>query len=569
MALALAVLLSLLLLAGPGQARLETVELGLYNLRMGLVDLPSDLRLRPIGLDESLGQTGWNAQTARRLLALLQGGGVRGVYLLDPPSSGWSTLGDSLTAFPVAAVRASTGTPGLPPGSIPTASAWVPDSDGVVRRVSLRAPGSGTPRPGPALLMVAALDAVPPASIRFTPQSIRVGARTIPTDSQHCIWVRFPGGAGQPGQGLNLDIHPISAARFLQPGSPVLRRLDGTVAIVGNFAVEARDLVLTAGGTMRTMEVETCVLDTILSGRFLRRPGAAWGVAIPLVLALTMGFCLPLLRPGWQLMVTLTLSLAWTVLNVVAFTRGLWLDLATPLAVVILVFLLAACLGLARSTRIFGQFLEPELARGLVAGPEGAGLGGQEKVCTIMFFSLPACFKQDLWDPATLLERRNQFTSMAADVVQAWGGRVMDFQGDAQMVLFGAPRELPNHAAAATGAALEMVEQASRRVAGWDLEDPALGEIHAGVCTGPLAVGFVGSERHKEFAALGDTTNVAARLYAAAIRLGIPVLVAGSTMEAARGAILADPLPPVALKGKSQPVPVCRARQVCLGAEES
>jgi adenylate cyclase len=417
--------------------------------------------------------------------------------------------------------------------------------------------------------MVAALEAVPPASIRFAPQSIQVGARTIPTDPQHCIWVRFPAGAGQPGQGLSLDFHPIAAARFLQPESPVLRRLDGTVAIVGNFAVEARDLVLTAGGTMRTMQVETCVLDTILSGRFLRRPGVAWGVAIPLVLALTMGFCLPLLRPAWQLVAALGLSLAWTVLNVVAFTRGLWLHLATPLAVVILVFLVAACLGLARSTRIFGQFLAPDLARGLVAGPERAGLGGQEKVCTILFFSLPACFKQDLWDPATLLERRNQFTSMAAEVVQAWGGRVMDFQGDAQMVLFGAPRELPDHAAAATGAALEMVEQASRRVAGWNLEDPTLGEIHAGVCTGPLAVGFVGSERHKEFAALGDTTNVAARLYAAAIRLGIPVLIAGSTMEAARGAILADPLPPVALKGKSQPVPVCRARQVCLRVEES
>jgi len=75
-----------------------------------------------------------------------------------------------------------------------------------------------------------------------------------------------------------------------------------------------------------------------------------------------------------------------------------------------------------------------------------------------------------------------------------------------------------------------------------------------------------GSELHNEFAAIGDTTNVAARLYAAALKMGVPVLISETTMSAGLGAIQADPLPPLILKGKSQPVPVFQAREVHLGA---
>lgn len=555
------------LLTGPARTHLEVLELGLYNLRMALLEQTPDARIRPLGLDESLGPIGWKAETAARLLALLRRGGVRGVYLLDPPTSGWSGLDGSARDFAVAAVRAPYGTPGLPGGLIPSASNWLPEVDGVVRRVSLRTPDPGGPRPGPALLLVAALDGVPTASIRFHARSVTVGSRMIPTDEEHRIWVHFPADSGPAGAGPRLSFQPIPVSRALDPDSPVLRRLDGTVALVGNFAVEARDLVLTSGGTMRTLQAETCVLDTILSERFLHRPGPTWQGAMVWGLALLLGYGLPLLRPARQLAVATGLAVAWILLDLGAFGRGLWLDLAAPLAAVALIFLVAVWLQFARSTRIFGQFLAPDLARGLVAGPEGAGLGGRERVCTVLFFSLPACLKQESWPAEVQLERRNRFTSMAAGVVQAWGGRVMDFQGDAQMVLFGAPRDLPDHAASATGAALEIVQQAGRLVAEWDTGITAPGTIHAGVCTGPLAIGFVGSERHKEFAALGDTTNVAARLYAAALRLDIPVLVAGSTVEAARGAIVADPLPPLTLKGKSQPVEVFQAREVRLPRE--
>ena len=557
-----------LVLVGLAPARLDLLELGLFDLRMSLLERPADPRIRVIGLEEGLGGGGWDGPTARRLLVLLQRGGTQGVYLMDPPSQGWSALGSSLAGFAEAAVRVRGEARGIPPEVLATDSRYEPEPDGAVRRVCLAAPGGAGPlQPGPALVMVAALEGVPASSIEFGPGSVRVGRRLFATDPEHRIWIHFQERARAAGELSTSPLHPISAGRFLEkPDAPVLRRLQGTVALVGNFSNEARDEVMTAGGTLRALQVESAVLDTLLSGRLLHRPGRGGQAVITLLLGLALGFCLPLMRLRSQVLLVLGVSLGYLALNLAAFANGLWLDLVAPLAEGALVFLTALSLLFIRSTRLFGQFLAPDLARDVLHGSGGASLGGREKVCTVMFFSLPPCFKKGTWEPATLLIRRNQFTSRAASIVEKWGGRVMDFQGDAQMVLFGAPQELPEHALAATAAALEILEAARTQVALWGLEDPALAAVHAGVCTGPLAVGFVGSEQHKEFAALGDTTNVAARLYAAAVKMGVPVLVSGSAMASAGGAIQATPLPPLPLKGKTEPVPVFQVVGVRGGA---
>ena len=67
--------------------------------------------------------------------------------------------------------------------------------------------------------------------------------------------------------------------------------------------------------------------------------------------------------------------------------------------------------------------------------------------------------------------------------------------------------------------------------------------------TGPAVVGNVGAGEQRSFAALGDTTNIAARLQAAA-NPG-QVLAGAATVEAVRGAIVVEPVGPLSLKGKS------------------
>lgn len=87
---------------------------------------------------------------------------------------------------------------------------------------------------------------------------------------------------------------------------------------------------------------------------------------------------------------------------------------------------------------------------------------------------------------------------------------------------------------------------------------PSVG-IHVGLNTGRVAAGNIGSERYLQYATIGDATNVASRICAAAAEGEL--LIAGSTF-----ARLCDPpcpieaLPPMRLKGKEEPILVHRVR---------
>ena len=83
-------------------------------------------------------------------------------------------------------------------------------------------------------------------------------------------------------------------------------------------------------------------------------------------------------------------------------------------------------------------------------------------------------------------------------------------------------------------------------------ERPGWPRFRAGVNTGPTVIGNVGSVERRSFTAIGDTTNLAARLQAEAAA-GQVVIGAATLAELGDTAQVA-PLGPLELKGKSQPV---------------
>ncbi len=82
------------------------------------------------------------------------------------------------------------------------------------------------------------------------------------------------------------------------------------------------------------------------------------------------------------------------------------------------------------------------------------------------------------------------------------------FAGDAVMVVFNAAEDQPDHAVRAARAGLGLQKAAAKlgeRHPGWP-------RFRVGVNSGPALVGNVGSAEHRSFTAIGDTTNLAARL---------------------------------------------------------
>lgn len=83
--------------------------------------------------------------------------------------------------------------------------------------------------------------------------------------------------------------------------------------------------------------------------------------------------------------------------------------------------------------------------------------------------------------------------------------------------------------------------------------------IHVGIASGPAAAGYIGTAQYVQYAVIGDTTNVAARICAAAGPREILVSDETRTRHSGRGAVF-ETVPAIAAKGKDAPVGVHRVR---------
>jgi len=106
------------------------------------------------------------------------------------------------------------------------------------------------------------------------------------------------------------------------------------------------------------------------------------------------------------------------------------------------------------------------------------------------------------------------------------------YMGDGIMAVFGSPIERPDHADAAVAAAREMLGSRLATLNAWLEEGGHEGfRMGLGLNSGEVMSGNVGSERRLEYAAVGDTTNVAARLETATKEVEGGLLISDSTYE--------------------------------------
>src|SRR5436190_14570448 len=154
------------------------------------------------------------------------------------------------------------------------------------------------------------------------------------------------------------------------------------------------------------------------------------------------------------------------------------------------------------------------------------GAGGEErKLATVLFADLVgSTARADGQDPERTRARLNRFYDAMAGEIEAAGGTVEKFAGDAVMAVFGAPAAQEDHAERALHAALAM-QRRLRTLFGDELS------LRIGVNSGEVVVGRA---REGSSFVSGDSVNTAARLEEAA--RGGETLVGERTALLARGA---------------------------------
>ena len=152
--------------------------------------------------------------------------------------------------------------------------------------------------------------------------------------------------------------------------------------------------------------------------------------------------------------------------------------------------------------------------------------------------------------PPEIVERLNPFYWLSAEVVFRLDGTLDKLVGDEVMAFFGAPFEYDDHPQRAIEAGLQILEG----VAGMGGDE--LLSVGAGIATGEAFVGNVGPDTGevRDFTAIGDTVNVAARLQAEAAPGEI--LVTEEAYASVSHRFSGAPTRELQLRGRSQPVTV-------------
>lgn len=200
---------------------------------------------------------------------------------------------------------------------------------------------------------------------------------------------------------------------------------------------------------------------------------------------------------------------------------------------------------------LFRSYMSPDVATALLADPAQAGLGGEITEVTVLMADLRGFTSfAERTSPDAVVAMLNTYYGAAVPVILDAGGTVVQFVGDAMMAIFNAPVRQPDHALRATRAGLRLHEAIAAAAAGHD----GWPRFRVGINTGPALVGNIGADQMRNFTAIGDTTNLAARLEGLA-EPGQVVIGPGTLDRLGDDAVVSD-LGSVAVKGKRDPVPV-------------
>ncbi|HVO32051.1 MAG TPA: adenylate/guanylate cyclase domain-containing protein, partial [bacterium] len=208
--------------------------------------------------------------------------------------------------------------------------------------------------------------------------------------------------------------------------------------------------------------------------------------------------------------------------------------------------------------RAFGQYVGADILASIRQSGRGF-LAAERSEATVLYADVRGFTKfSESETPEEVMRILNIYFARMVEVIAAHGGHLDKFIGDALMVTFNVPVPLAEHATRAATCGVEIQAALARLNAEEAFGAGRMLEVGIGVNTGELVAGSLGSEGKAQYTVIGDTVNIAARLTSAA-KAG-EVLAGERTAEAARASthLALEPLAPLTLKGKAQPVPAWR-----------
>ena len=311
------------------------------------------------------------------------------------------------------------------------------------------------------------------------------------------------------------------------------------------------------------VEVHANLIAGLLDNNIKRQPG--WVIAVEFFLLLTISIVLGVinarLEPMRSLIVTMAALAAVVVGNMYAWHNNLVLPLASPVALILFIFVFQTLWGFfveARDKRmlakLFGQYIPPELVEEMAESPDKISVSGESRDMTVLFSDVRGftTISEGL-EPHALTQLMNEMLTPMTHVIHHHRGTIDKYMGDAIMAFWGAPLKDENHARHALEAGLEMVKALPQinqrfRNKGW----PEI-NIGVGLNSGVMSVGNMGSEFRMAYTVMGDAVNLGSRLEGLTKQYGVNIIVSEFTKAKVPDYSFLE-LDRVRVKGKDEPV---------------
>jgi len=448
------------------------------------------------------------------------------------------------------------------------------DPDGVIRRVPMSFEVEGEQVPAMAAELVArGIEPMPDAVFarlpRQTPDMLTLnfqgGADGIPTysfaDLYACVSKgdkdffkrNFGGKIVLIGTVLDVEDRKITSKRFATaPEGARAERCALPIPVASQKF--ARDSI--AGVYIHATAVNNLVRNDGLTE--FGRIGAA---IASFALALLAAAAALAFGPAAAAAATVGLGVTWTAGATVALRYALALPLIEPLIASLAA--LVATIGYRfviadRGKRLlrqsFALYLAPAVIEKMLSSNKPPALGGEMRNVTI-YFSDIADFSSiaEKIPPTELVATMNEYLSAMTDVIEAHGGFVDKYFGDAIVAVFGAPLDDKDHATNAVRAAL----RCAASLATLDRVNAAFGGAvrqRIGLNSGEALVGNIGSRRRFNYTVMGDVVNLASRLEGSNKLYGTTVIASQATVTLTGAAFVWRELDAIRVKGRRQAV---------------
>ena len=305
-------------------------------------------------------------------------------------------------------------------------------------------------------------------------------------------------------------------------------------------------------------------VNNLIDGAAVKRPGPALHTGAALALGLVGAAAAFRFRPLYGLAGVLAIGLVYAAGAALLFLAPYQMPLGDPLAAMGLALaggvgyrFVAADREKERIHKTFSHYLDPTVIDAMLAQGDVPELGGESRRLTC-FFSDIAAFSaiSESMSPQELVRFLNLYFAVVGREIEAHGGIVDHFLGDAVCAVFGAPVRDEHNAVSAVRTALAIDRGLKDAQDLFNLPGGRAVDTRIGINSGQMTVGNVGSERRYTYTVMGDAVNLAARLESVNKQYGTLLLAGGETVAATGDIFVWREIDRVRVVGREEPVTI-------------